>query len=311
MKPAVVVIAGPTGSGKTTLSLSLASLYDGEIINADASQIRRGLDIGTAKTAWRESAVKHHLFDIIGPDDDFSIRDYQALARPLIEDIASRGRTPFLVGGSGLYINAALGDYDLSIPGRDPSFDRQFDDVGNEELHNILKREDPKAAKTIHPNNRRRVLRAIEAARAGKKVSENRAGRNLLYRSLILCLRGDRETLYARIDERVEEMFAGGWVEEVRGLIARGVNIAKIKEIGYREIASFLAGALSLEEAKTVIKTKTRRYAKRQLTWFRNQTEAVFIAPDYDDFEKTVRKAKEEVDIFFGGEDANNDKMAT
>ena len=180
-----------------------------------------------------------------------------------------------------------------------PVFRPAIDDVGNEELHNILKREDPKAAETIHPNNRRRVLRAIEAARAGKKVSENRAGRNLLYRSLILCLRGDRETLYARIDERVEEMFAGGWVEEVRGLIARGVNIAKIKEIGYREIASFLAGALSLEEAKTVIKTKTRRYAKRQLTWFRNQT-SCFIAPDYDD-SKDREKSKGRGRYIFGG----------
>lgn len=301
VKAPVVVIAGPTASGKTALSLALASRYDGEIINADASQIRRDLDIGTAKTPWRDAPVRHHLFDIIGPDEEFSIRDYQKVVRPLLEEISARGRLPFLVGGSGLYINAALGDYDLSIPGRDPEFDRQFDSIGNAELHGILVKEDPLAAATIHPNNRRRVLRAIEAARAGKKVSENRAGRNLLYRALILCLSAPKAVLYARIEARVEEMFTQGWIGEVQNLIRRDVSINKIKEIGYKEIAAYLAGEAGLEEIKEEIKKKTRRYAKRQLTWFRNQTDAVFIEPDYDDFAVTIAKVCAVIDGFLGG----------
>ena len=299
VKAPVVVIAGPTASGKTALSLALASRYDGEIINADASQIRRDLDIGTAKTPWRDAPVRHHLFDIIGPDEEFSIRDYQKVVRPLLEEISARGRLPFLVGGSGLYINAALGDYDLSIPGRDPEFDRQFDSIGNAELHGILVKEDPLAAATIHPNNRRRVLRAIEAARAGKKVSENRAGRNLLYapssfacplprRSFTRYRSARRGNVYPRVDR------------EVQNLIRRDVSINKIKGNRIQGNRCLPRRGSRIGRNKEEIK-KTRRYAKRQLTWFRNQTDAVFIEPDYDDFAVTIAKVCAVIDGFLGG----------
>ncbi|MDD4388544.1 MAG: tRNA (adenosine(37)-N6)-dimethylallyltransferase MiaA [Bacilli bacterium] len=300
MRSKVIVITGPTAGGKTALSLQLATRYNGEIINADASQIRRDLEIGTAKIDWRNQKIKHHLFDLLGPEDPFSIRDYQKMARNLIKNLTLCGKIPFFVGGSGLYINAALGNYDLSIPGRSPLFDRQFDHLGNEDLHKILTKEDPLAAAVIHVNNRRRVLRAISAARAGKKISENLKGRDALYQSLILCLICDREILYSRINERVDLMFDQGWVEEVQTLIEKGVNLQNIKEIGYREIALYLAGEMSLSDVKTLIKTKTRRYSKRQSTWFRNQMDCTYLPVDFADFQTTVRNAEVIVDGFLG-----------
>jgi len=300
MMKKVIVITGPTAVGKTALSLKLAFRFDGEIINADASQFRRGLNIGTAKIDWQNQKVKHYLFDFLAADEAFSIRDYQIICRHQIETVAAAGKRPFLVGGSGLYINAVLGDYDLSIPGRNLDFDRRYREFSNKELHTLLQKQDAAAAEYIHPNNRRRVLRALEAAAAGCKVSANRRGRRLIYPALILCLTCDRETLYRRIDERVDTMIKQGWAEEVLALKKAGVDPAALKEIGYAEIDMYIENKMSLDEAKTIIKKKTRRYAKRQMTWFRNQMATRMITVDYNDYDLAVKQAQNYIRNFIG-----------
>lgn len=294
----VIVLTGPTAIGKTELSLSIARELNTEIINCDASQFRRDLDIGTAKIDLTKTDVVHHLIDILPIEAEFSIKDFQDLAREKIKELQERGKIPLLVGGSGLYINAVLGDYELSYPGRNPQFEKQFANFDDAELHAYLEILDPQAAEKIHPHNRRRVLRAIEASLLGVNISENRKGSALLYEALILCLNAPRELLYQRIDARVELMLASGWLEEVKNLKDRGVNLLGIKDIGYKELGAYLDGLLEFETVKSLIKQKTRNYAKRQLTWFRNKMDCVFIGVDYQDQEKTKAEIMEIIGKF-------------
>ena len=264
----VLVLCGPTGVGKTAISIALAQRFHGEIINADASQIHKELTIGTAKITKEEmQGISHHLIDFLPPTAPFSIKDYQDQARKLIETI----NHPILVGGSGLYIKAALTDYDLSSEPRDIDEDPR----SNEELHQVLRSLDPVAAEKIHPNNRRRVLRYIELATTRGTVKPKEA--TMLYDVLVICLLRPRDDLYQRINERVLAMMKAGWLEEVKSLIHQGINLDLIQEIGYRELGDYLDGKLTLEVAIDSIQKQTRHYAKRQITWFKHQMKAIFI----------------------------------
>lgn len=283
----VLVITGPTAVGKTEISLEIAKHFNGEIINADASQFRRKLNIGTAKINLAKVDVNHHLIDIIDIEDSFSIKDYQMLAREKIEYLLKNHQLPILVGGSGLYINAAIGDYDLNISGRNLEFEKQYENYTNKELHQELQKYDYLAAGNIHPNNRRRVLRAIEAAKLGNKISENKTGHTLKYDVLIICLMCEREILYDRINKRVDIMFQEGWLDEVKALKVQGVNLEGIKDIGYQEINQYLEGQLAFDETKDTIKQKTRKYAKRQITWFKHKMSCQFINVDFNNLHNT------------------------
>ena len=288
----VIVLTGPTAVGKTDLSLKIAKHLRTEIINADASQFRKGLDIGTAKIKPEEADVPHHLLDFLDTEAEFSIRDYQILARKKISELHGRGLIPLLVGGSGLYINAALGITALMLP-EGIWNSKSNTALRNQELHALLAAHDPDAARKIHPNNRRRVLRALEVALSGEKISDNLTGSRLLYDALIICLVTDRKTLYGRINSRVSIMIDNGWLDEVRGLLAKGVDLKKVKDIGYRELAEYIEEGGDLDAVLEDIRKKTRNYAKRQLTWFKNKMDCVFVEMDYRNPEMTEKKIKE------------------
>lgn len=267
----IVVITGPTAVGKTAISIKLAKHFNGEIINADASIFHRDLNIGTAKIKKEEmDGVKHHLIDFISPTEEFSIKDFQIMARKAIANI----KTPFIVGGSGLYINALITDYDLSSPKRNKEI---YEGISNEELYQELLKLDPKTAQKVHVNNRRRVERYLELIKNGTTETKEP---KLLYDALIICLDKDRDKLYAQINLRCEQMFTSGWIEEVIELEKKGIPVEKIKEIGYSDIDKYLRNEISLEEVKEEIKKKTRHYAKRQLTWFKNKMNCTFYNID-------------------------------
>lgn len=288
MAEKVIVITGPTGVGKTEISLKLCEMFNGEVINADASQFKRELNIGTAKINLSETSIIHHLIDIINYDEMYSINDFQTNARILVKSINEKGKLPFLVGGSGLYINACLNDYNLNSPKRDDDIERKYQELSNEDLHKILEKIDYETSKLIHANNRRRVLRAIELAEEGKSISENQNGSKSLYNSLIICINTEREILYERINKRVLLMLENGWIEECQYLLENKKDISKIKDIGYQEVFDYLKGNISKEEMIEIISKKTRNYAKRQLTWMRNKMNCVFVEMDYNNLKNTL-----------------------
>ena len=280
MERRLLAIVGPTATGKTEVGMGLAEALDGEIISADSMQVYRGMDIGTAKpTAEQRARVPHHLIDILDPDEAFSVADYQARADAALAAIWKRGRQPILVGGSGLYIRAVLEEMDFSLVPPDPEFRRRLLEEarskGTRALHEWLAEVDPAAAARIHPNDQKRIIRALEVAEstggAGSgsgKVDRERPPR---YNSTQFGLTLEREELYRRIEARVDRMIAGGLVEEVRGLLERslGEDLISMKGLGYAQIAPHVRGQLSLEEAVSRLKRDTRRFAKRQMTWFR------------------------------------------
>lgn len=278
----VVVLTGPTAIGKTQISLDIAKHFKTEIINADASQFRRGLNIGTAKIDLDSVDVVHHLIDIIEIEENFSIKDYQTLARQKITEFKNKGILPFLVGGSGLYINSVIYNYELTDTERDYKFEEEkYNSYNNEELHKLLEKLDFEASKTIHPNNRRRVLRAIERAKIGEKISSFNQGNQLVYDALVIELTTDREVLYDRINQRFNVMIEEGWLKEVEELKRNNIDLTKIKDIGYKELGLYLEGKYEFEEVSELIKKQTRNLAKRQLTWFRNKMATTKINVDY------------------------------
>ncbi|MDD3170990.1 MAG: tRNA (adenosine(37)-N6)-dimethylallyltransferase MiaA [Bacilli bacterium] len=294
----VIAITGPTGIGKTELSLKIVGKYGGEIINADASQIRKKLNIGTAKLDLRNTTVPHHLIDFLEIEDSFSIYDYQKKARSLIDDLQERNILPFLIGGSGLYINAVLCDYDLTASSRNDSFGEKYKEYTNEQLHSLLQEVDSISAHKIPQNNRRRILRALEIALNGeKRVSENLFD-HYAYNNLVICLETDRSILYKRINERVDKMFDDGWITECEELKKQGIDLRAIKEIGYKDIDDYLCNDKTLLEVKDMIKQKTRNYAKRQITWFRNKMKCVFVYMDYNDISTTINRVEEIIDKY-------------
>lgn len=280
----VVVITGPTAIGKTALSLKLCEYFNGEVINADASQFKKELNIGTAKIDLKSVNVKHHLIDVIGPMDNYSISDYQINARKLIEEISSNGKLPFVIGGSGLYINALMYDYQFNAPIRDDSV---YDNFSNDELFDLLKVLDYQASLKIPVSNRKRLIRAVELAKSGNKISENVCDMSPVYPSKFICLTCDREILYQRINKRVDIMFDDGWIDECISLRSKGYELDKIGDIGYKEINDYLNGLITIEQAKELIKQRTRHYAKRQMTWFRNKMDCIFVEMDYNNPDET------------------------
>ncbi|MED4270210.1 tRNA (adenosine(37)-N6)-dimethylallyltransferase MiaA [Geobacillus stearothermophilus] len=280
MAEKVAVIVGPTAVGKTRLGIALAKKLGGEIISGDSMQIYKGMDIGTAKVKPDEmDGIPHHLLDIKEPCEPFSVVEFQRLCRALIADISARGRLPIIVGGTGLYIQAAIYDYQFSDAPSDEAYRRALRQLaaeqGVEALHRQLEAVDPESAARIHPRNVRRVIRALEVYHStGKPFSEWQRGqqKQLLYEAAIIGLTAERSVLYRRINERVDQMIAEGLVDEARALYDRGFRDCQaVQAIGYKELYDYFDGRVSLEEAIEQLKQNSRRYAKRQLTWFRNQ----------------------------------------
>lgn len=283
----LVAIVGPTAVGKTDVSLVLARRFGGEIVSGDSMQVYRGMDIGTAKVDPAIRAeIPHHLIDILDPDEPFSVAQFQALAVPLIADINRRGRLPILVGGTGLYVRAVVQGYRFASAPADPALRekwRRFAEThGNEALHAKLREIDPETAARLHPNDVRRIIRALEIyEQTGRTMAEFQRDkeRPSPYDLLLIGLTMDRRVLYARINERVDRMIAAGLVDEVRRLVARGFDerATAMQGLGYKELLPYLRGEISLDEAVEAIKRRTRQFAKRQLTWFRHMPGIVWF----------------------------------
>lgn len=278
----VIIIAGPTGVGKTKLSLALAKHFQTNLINGDAYQMYQGLDILTAKPSKEElSEATHFLMDTLKPDADYTIYNYQTDVRNLIE----QQDLPLIVGGSGLYTDSVIYDY------RFPDNNYSFDDTNytNEELHQLLKELDPINAENIHPNNRKRVKRAIELAQMSS-LTERSQKNTLVYEPLILFLNLDRELLYDRINKRVLAMLENGLLEEVKSDRSQ-IGFQLSKAIGYNDAINYLDGMISYDEMIDNIQKATRHYAKRQLTWYRKHPNTVFLDVKLDDFDSTINEA--------------------
>jgi len=289
-RPRVVVIAGPTACGKSGLAVELAYALSGEIVNADSMQVYRGMDIGTAKPTLEERrGIPHHLLDMVYPDEPFNAALYRELALPIIRDICSRGKTCLVVGGTGLYIRALLGGL-MQAPPSDPGVREKLREEcardGPARLHQRLKRLDPPSAAAIHPNDPVRIIRALEIiALSHRRASDLMKGhrfRDPSVDALKICLDVERKRLYRRINERSQRMAEMGILEETRGLLDQGYapDLKPMKAIGYRHMVRYLRGDGSFEEAIEILQKDTRRYAKRQLTWFRAESDVIWVDPD-------------------------------
>ncbi|BDG06365.1 tRNA dimethylallyltransferase [Anaeromyxobacter oryzae] len=286
----VLVVAGPTASGKTALAVALARRLGGEIVNADSQQVYRGLDVGTAKpTAEERAAAPHHLLDVAEPGEGMDAARFTALADAAIAEIAARGRLPIVAGGTGLYVRALLHGV-VAAPGRDPALRARLEAeaaaLGRPALHARLAALDPAAAARIRENDLVRIVRALEIAAGGRRPSELHAEHAFQpdrYAATLLALDPPRAELHARIDARVRAMFAGGLLDEARALLARfGGAIPPKLPIGYAEAAAALDGSLPLEEAIRRVQVAHRRYARRQVVWLRKERGVEWIAPPYD-----------------------------
>lgn len=282
----VIVITGPTAVGKTKLSIELAKRYNGEIINADAVQVYKGLDIGSAKVTEEEKEdIPHHLFDIKEVDEEYTIYHYQKDCRKLIKEVQGRGKTPILVGGTGLYIKAALYDYKLT----EEKETNTYDNLTDEELYNKLLELDKNIV--IDKNNRRRLIRAINYYKENNKSINTNTTNKLLYDAIFIGLTTDRRILYDKINSRVDIMIKEGLLNEVKVFYDKNIRTKPLlNAIGYREIYSYFDGNISLEEAIDKIKQNSRHYAKRQYTFFNHQLPVVWFETDYSNFNNTVEK---------------------
>lgn len=287
----LIVVAGPTASGKTGLSIEIAKAVNGEIISADSMQIYKYMDIGTAKATKEEKAqCPHHLLDIIEPDCEFSVADYTKLAHECIADIISRNKIPVMCGGTGLYIDSVVNDVDFGELDTDyglrDELHKLAEKEGGEKLIEILREFDPVSAKRLHPNNLKRVIRAIEFYKtSGVPISEHQEmtkQKESRYNAVMFMINHDREVLYDRINRRVDIMVNDGLLDEVRSLVNKGYSpeLNSMQGIGYKEIRSHLNGEITFDEAVEQIKQNSRRYAKRQLTWFRRNANINLLSPD-------------------------------
>jgi len=292
----IIVVTGPTGVGKTKMSVELAKKYNGEVINADAMQIYKDLNIGTAKITEEEKEnIPHHLFDIKNVNEEYSIYDYQNDCRLKIEDIISRGKTPILVGGTGLYIKSALYDYKLEEVKQENIND--YEDKTNEELYEELSKLDSKANLKIDMNNRRRVINAINHYKnTGRSITENITNK-LLYDCIFIGLTTDRDNLYNIINKRVDKMVDNGLIDEVKYFYDKKIYTKPlIGGIGYKELYKYFDGECYLEEAIELIKRNSRRYAKRQYTFFNHQMPVKWFNTDYNNFNNTVKDVSKYID---------------
>ncbi|AJE03498.1 tRNA (adenosine(37)-N6)-dimethylallyltransferase MiaA [Geobacter pickeringii] len=286
-RPELVIVQGPTASGKSDLAVRLAERFGGEVINADSMQVYRRMDIGTAKpSAELRARVPHHLLDVVEPDEPFSAADFRSHASRLIADIQTRGKRAILVGGTGLYIKALTRGL-VESPGGDESLRRELEEQAEREgvsaLHRRLAEVDPAAAARLHPNDRVRIVRALEVfLLTGRTLTSWHEGHGFSeqpYRCLHLGIEVERALLVRRVEERVDRMIEEGLVAEMEGLLVAGYapSLKAMSSIGYKEICAYLAGACTLDEAIGLIKRNTRQYAKRQLTWFRKDAEINWV----------------------------------
>lgn len=279
MKKPLVIIVGPTAVGKTEISIEIAKKIDGEIISADSMQIYKHMNIGSAKPSMKEQDnIPHYLMDEIDPREEFSVAQYQKMAKKYIDKILSQGKLPVIVGGTGLYINSIIYNIDFTATVSNWALRKRLEEearnYGNEYIHDQLRKIDPDAAQRIHPNNVKRVIRALEVYyEGGERIKDFQESlvENPDYQYVMIGLIRDRKELYKRINQRVDLMMQQGLIEEVRKLMALGLDIDAIsmKGLGYKEIIRYLKGDYSLETAVDILKRDTRRYAKRQITWFK------------------------------------------
>lgn len=287
MKEPLVILTGPTAAGKTKLSLALADAVGGEIISADSMQVYKHMDIGSAKIRPEEmQGIPHHLIDVLEPWEEFHVVRFQQMAKEAMSLIRSRGHIPILTGGTGFYIQAVIGDVDFTENEAGPvrkELERLAQEKGTYVLHEELRRVDPESAERIHEHNVKRVIRALEFYRVtGKRISEHNEEQKEKaspYNFAYFVLNDDREKLYARIEERVDEMVEAGLLEEVRRLRDMGCRrgMVSMQGLGYKEMLAFLDGECSFPEAVEILKRDTRHFAKRQLTWFRREREVIWL----------------------------------
>ena len=306
MREQIVALVGPTAVGKTELSLQLAQDLDGEIISADSMQIYKGMDIGTAKASTQErELIPHHMLDIIEPEEEFSVADYQEQVDQLIPEIVERNNLPMLVGGTGLYVKSLIEGF--IFPDMETDWDlrdrleEEAEEHGTEYVHDKLKEIDPKLADKLHPNDLRRVIRGIEVYRKTGKTSthfkEKAKERPPRYQAVKIGLTRDREKLYERINQRVDLMMEEGLFEEVKELYESGcdLELKSMQALGYKQLINHFEGEYDLEEAIRLIKRDTRHFAKRQLNWFSRDDEIIWFDVGEYDFEELVAAVKKEI----------------
>lgn len=292
----VIVICGPTASGKTALAINLAKKLNTEIISADALYIYKGLDIGTAKPSIAEmSGVKHHLIDVIDATEEFSVSDYFDRAMPIINDLHAQNKIPIICGGTGFYINSLLFDLSYGKVAQNPDIRRKYEDLatekGKEYVHSLLKEVDPVSAQEIHYNNLKRVIRALEIYEvSGTKKSDICDGNVKRFDYYAYALDFDKDVLYDRINKRVEIMVKKGLIDEVKKLLSNGVSrtAQSMQGIGYKEVFDYLDKKISLSELLEVIKINTRHYAKRQATFFRKLDGLKYLNPNEPNIEDVI-----------------------
>lgn len=272
MTKILIVIVGPTAVGKTDIALRLAQEFDGEIVSADSRLLYRGMDIGTAKPSRAEQArVPHHVIDVVEPDEEFTLADYQAAAYAAIDDIFARDKQPFLVGGTGLYVRAVVEGFTLPRVAPNPARRAELEQMPTPALYARLQELDALAADKIQPNNSRRIIRALEVIEAtGVPISEQQTRHPPPYPIVQIGLTLPRPLLYTRVDARIDQMIERGLVEEVRGLVARGYSsrLPAMTSLGYREIGMYLRGEVSFEEALVLLRKNTRKFVRHQANWF-------------------------------------------
>lgn len=289
MTTPLIILTGPTAVGKTDLSIQLAKAVDAEIVSADSMQIYKYMDIGSAKVTEEEmQGVKHYLVDEIEPDMPFSVSEYKRMAEEYIDEISSRGKNVIVTGGTGLYLNSLIYDMDFGKSDANQELreelNKELEENGPAYMYEKLVSLDKEAAERIHPNNTKRVIRAIEVAMSGEKMNDfsKDLRYNKKYRPIVIVLNRDRQALYDRINLRVDIMLKNGLIEEVKGLLEKGYtkDMISMQGIGYKEIIKYFDGEYTLDEAIEIIKRDSRRYAKRQLTWFRRYEDAKWFEID-------------------------------
>lgn len=298
MKKPLIILTGPTASGKTALSVELAKRIGGEIISADSMQVYRHMDVGSAKVTKEEmDGVPHYLIDVLDPWDAFNVTVFQQMAKEAMETILANGHIPIVAGGTGFYIQALLYDIDFTENDGDMEYRHKLEELaaaeGPEILHEMLSRVDPASAEAIHANNRKRVIRALEFyEKTGRRISEHNEAERAKespYCFAYYVLNMDRDRLYSRIETRVDQMLSDGLVEEVKALKEMGCtrDMVSMQGLGYKEILDYLGGEISLEEAVYILKRDTRHFAKRQLTWFKREKDVTWVEQGAFDFDRS------------------------
>ena len=287
-KKPLIVLFGPTASGKTALAVEVCKAFNGEVVTADSMQVYKGMDVGTAKPDKEEmQGIAHHMIDLIEPDENYSLAQYVATASECIDEILSRGKIPVLAGGTGLYIDTLVDNISLSEEERDEKYRSELMQIseteGNGVLMKMLREVDSESAERLHLNDTKRIVRALEVFRAtgipqSEHIKRSRE-KESPYNAAKFCITADREKLYERINSRVDIMFEKGLLDEVDSLFKRGIDerFTSMQGIGYKEVLGYLRGEISLDECKDLIKQSTRRYAKRQVSWFKREQNTVEI----------------------------------